>query len=528
MPETVIRSIGPGFDYESLAAFAAALPASLVAADQIWVAQLTAGAEDPGGAQIRTVCDETRYVHVRAAPGQGFADLMAPETDVLAPTLGLGALIRTVFGDALRAEGVDTRVHVTGLQIIAEDGAALSDDGAGAFISVERVLADADTSGAAITVRGAEAVLRDSAVVQRGSGDGVHAIEGANVEASTVVKPARVVADGFGVTAENAGSLIRSVAAFGFRQAIKTEAAVLSDVATDQINNLIAPDNFADPSWTKVGSTVNPQDTIPGPFNVPLQRVVSNQNAFARFDSPATTTTEAFVVPVGAKLSCSVIVAQNTSQISALLFDSSAGRPELRVFWTDTPPTAGIFGLTAAFQLETGTVTDLGGGAYRLLLEAVNTTSAPLAASISYYITRGSDAGVNVGMYAGAMMAGVGHLGEGWIPQNALSGAGLVEGIDPVDAILGAGTIPDLRPVAGGPLDAATAPLTEHDIYHRPRLAQDTLGAVSLNTAPLVSAQPILQQSTLDPVRLIDSADILTAQVERRVLTSGSDRRCPV
>lgn len=528
MPETVIRTIGPGHDFESLAAFAAALPASLVAADQIWVAELTSVAEDPGGAQIRTVCDETRYVHLRAAPGQGFADLMDPDADVLAPTLGLGALIRTPFGDALRAEGVDTRVHVTGLQIIAEDGAVLSDDGSGAFVGVERILADGDTSDFAITLRGANARLRDSAIVQRGGGGGVRVIDGGLVETSTITKPERLVADGIGIVAEGGSGDIRSSVVFGFRQAVERGNATVDAVATDQVNGLGAPDNFADPYWTKVGSIVNPQDTIPGPYNVPLQRLSSNQNAFARFDGPSTASGQAFTVPVGAKLSYSVIVAQNNAQISAILFDSSAGRPELRVFWTDTPPTAGIFGLTSAFQLVTGTVTDLGGGAYRLLLEAVNTTAAPLEASLSYYVTRGSDSGVNVSMYAGAQMAGVGHLGEGWVGQNALSGTNLVEGVDPDAAILGLGTVPDMRPVESGPLVTSSAPQTVHDIYYRPRIAQDTLGAVSLNTAPVVSAQPVLHQNTLDPVRLIDNAEVVTAQAQRRVLASGDNRRCPV
>jgi len=37
-----------------------------------------------------------------------------------------------------------------------------------------------------------------------------------------------------------------------------------------------------------------------------------------------------------------------------------------------------------------------------------------------------------------------------------------------------------------------------------------------------------LHNSTLDPVRLIDRDDIVTAALQRRVLVSGSDRRCPV
>ena len=93
MPETVINSVGAGRDFADLAAFAAAVPADLTSVDQIWVAELYADNEDPGGAVLQTVCDATRYIVVRAAPGEGFADLMDPESDPLTSTPGLGAMI---------------------------------------------------------------------------------------------------------------------------------------------------------------------------------------------------------------------------------------------------------------------------------------------------------------------------------------------------------------------------------------------------------------------------------------------------
>jgi len=265
-------------------------------------------------------------------------------------------------------------------------------------------------------------------------------------------------------------------------------------------------------------------DTIPGPYGVPLQRLGNNQNSFARFDGPVFAS-----VPAGAKVSYSAIVAQPSTLVSAILLDSAAGRPELRVTWTATPPVLGLFGQTGALQLIDGKVTDLGGGAYRLLLVALNTTGSALDVSATFYVTRGTEnAGLNVGLYAGAQMAGVGHLGEGYVPPGSIQGSNLFEGLDPADALRDAGGLPDLRPMPGGPLEAVVPVLSETDIYRRPRLNIDTLGAVSLNTGPMAAPADALHNSTLDPVRLIDRDDIVTAALQRRVLVSGSDRRCPV
>lgn len=519
MTEIVIKAIGPGRDYPTLAAWAAALPPDLTAIDQCHVAELWADADDPGGAMIETVCDPTRYVIVRAAPGQALSDLADPDADPLAP--GPGALIQAASGDAITIVGAGTRVALQSLQIVAQAGSAVSDDGLGACVGLTRCLIDANGADAAASLRGVGALASGTALIQRGSGDGFALADGAVADGCTVFKPGRNVADGFGVSSTGAPATeVRSTIAFGFRQAFGPGIGTADALVSDQTNVIAAPDNFADPFWTAVSSTVDTLDTIPGPFGVPLQRLGNNQNGFARFDGPVVAT-----IAPGETFVFSTIVASPTSLVSAILLDSTAGKPELRVTWTANPPTAALLGMTAQFAARAGSVTEIAPGTYRLLLEAENTTAAPLDVTPIFYVTRGvENVGLNVGMYAGNVMAGTGHLGTGFVFPGAVPGTNALEGVDPVAALADvSGTAPDLRPVTGGPLEGAGG-ASEPDAYARHRLTPDTAGAVTLNPAPVVTASDLVIEFRVDAARAIDAADILAAQ-RNRVATPASPSR---
>jgi len=526
MVETVIKSVGPAGDYVTLAAFATALPADLVAADQRWVAELAGAAADPGGAVIATICDATRHVVVRAAPGRGLDDLMNPASNPLVPTAGLGALIQAVTGDAVTVTGTGTLVHVESLQIVALAGAALADDGSGAFVGIERCLLDANGTAPAVTVRGTAGQIANTAVIQRGIGDGIALNAGTAALGCTVLKPDRDVAEGFGISFSGAPApAVTSVVALGFGQAFGPGAGATDALVSDQINALSVPDDFADPYWTAISSSVDINDTVPGPYNVPLQWLGNNQNAFARFDGPAVAT-----VQPGERFAFSIIVAQPSALISAILLDTTDGRPELRVTWSDTPPTAALLGQTANFALTTGTLTDLGGGIWRMFLEARNTTAGPLDVTPTIYVTRGvENVGLNVGFYAGAMMSGIGHLGTGFVLPGAVPGTNAQQGVAPEAAIVSSGTgTPDLRPVAAGPPENAGAVSGAADLYRRWRVQTDTAGAVTLNPAALAPPETETFQFRIDPVRLIDQDDILSAARRRTVLPASPVRRIGV
>lgn len=522
MPSTVIKSVGPGRDFPTLTAFAAALPLDLVALDEIWVAELHAEADDPGGAIIQAVCDATRYVILRAAPGQGFSDLMDPDSDPLVPTPGLGALIRAINGAGVSVQGASTRVEVSGLQIVAESGAALADDGVGAFFKVDRCVLEANGAGPAVVIRGTGSEISNSGVIQRGSGDGMALMAGTRVLNCTVVKPDASIATGTGVSASGAPAPeVHSVAAFGFRQDFGDGIGTADALAADQTNLLSVPDDFSDPYWAAIGSIVDTFDTSPGPFSVPLQWVRNNGNAFARFDGPN------FVsVAPGERVAFSAIVAQPSSLISAIVLASAAGNPELRITWSAQPPTVTLLGQTAALQLVTGTLSDLGNDTWRLLLEAENTTGAPVDVLARFYVTRGvENTGLNVGMYAGALMAGLGHLGTGFVYPGSVPGTNPLEGLVPSEAILSS-VEPglDLRPVAAGPLEGQAPIVSPSDLYLRYREAPDTIGAVSLNTAPVLHPAGLSSALTISGARIIDSNDILSAHRRRTVLPASPGR----
>lgn len=526
MVEIVISSVGPGRDYGTLAEFALAVPPSLVVSDQRWVALLSSDAEDPGGAVFRTICDATRYVEVRAAPGEGFDDFLDPASDPLAVTPGQGALIRTTAGTAILAELPGTQVHLTSLQIIAHSGAALADDGDGSIFNVDRCLIEADGSSAAATVRGAGACIANSVIVQRGAGDGIALFDGAAAKSCSLIKPPRDVADGFGVT--GAGPVLptaEACLAFGFRQAFDGNLATADRLVTDQTNYLDVADNLADPYWIKVSSTVDGLNTLPGPYNVPLQWTGNNLNSFSRFQASVGKT-----VDPGERIAFSAIVAQPTALVSALLFSSTAGNPELRITWTATPPTVELFGQTSALMTTNGALTALGNNTYRMFLEAENTTTSPVTVTPILYVTRGvENAGLQVGMYAGNLMAGCGNLGTGFVEADALPGTNAQDGIIPEDAVeTYTASLLDMRPVTGGPLEGSGTPVASTDSYFQVRKAPDTIGAASLNIGPVLRPRAVRSALGFDAARLIDANDILTAQRDRTVLPASQSRRIGV
>ena len=487
MVEYVIHPVGPGEKFETLAAWARALPVDLTAVDQLWVAELRATGEDPGNATIRTVCDETRYVEIRPATGQGFAELTDPVTDPVAPGMGLGAMLHCLRGDALRTEGPGTRVHLHGLQIMAEDGAALSDDEKGGFALIDGCLIEAHTPGPAVTVRGAQAKFRASGLLQRGCGDGIRLADGASAEGVTVLKPVRPTADGIGIVATHPGkSAVSSSAVFGFRQAFGFGLSLGAGVACDQNNQLSGPENFAHPAWTSNGAGVDPLDTKPGPFAVPLRRLCNCQNGFASFEHR-----QMLELPPAQQMCFSVLVTAPTVRSSGLVLLSSAGNVALKVGWVDTPANTTVIGHPDGLSVVDGGLVDLGDGCFRLWLVAHNSTKATLAVRPVLQVSAGiENAGMNLGLYAGCAMAGAGYIGTGFVPSDATKNVAL-PGVDPEAALRSAsGHMPDLRPVEGGPLDSA-APGCGRDLLGRHRLSPETVGALSLNPAPRFVTTPL-------------------------------------
>lgn len=525
MPSIVVDRIGPSGTYSTLAEWAADLPADLTAVDEIRVAELGLLDEDPGGAVIETVCDATRYVAIRAEAGGSVADRSDPDSDPLRIEPGQGPLIRAVSGSAVALAGASTSAEVHGVQILTLDGPALSVDQSGAaFARVSQCILDCNSTTAGAVVRGVDAAICSTVVVQRGSGDGIELADGASAEGCTVFKPEQPVATGIGVlTSGTPSSGVHSVAVSGFSQSFSTGIANATNCGSDQINLLSAPDDLSDPYWTRVSASIDPADTIVGPTGIALQRVGNNLNGFSFFSAPVVQT-----LAPGESFAFSMIASDVTAVISALLIDSSVGKPEMRVNWQASPPSVGILGATAHLQAKVGTLTDLGGGAYRLYLEAENTTSGPVDVTPIFYVTRGvENVGLDVGMYAGAAMAGNGHLGNGFAYPNAVPGLNPVEGFDPDRVYVeDQPALLDLRPVPGAALDTPGGTPTDDavDLYRRFRSFPETIGAVALSTEAVASPTDIQITASIDSVHAFDEAEIIAAYVSRKVLPASPVR----
>lgn len=99
MATTIVKTIGTGGDYTTLQAWAAACPANLVTADQIWQGQVlnqeivfTAAAPMLSLTGITT--DSTRYVELTAAPGASFIDNANVRANALRYNPANGAALR--------------------------------------------------------------------------------------------------------------------------------------------------------------------------------------------------------------------------------------------------------------------------------------------------------------------------------------------------------------------------------------------------------------------------------------------------
>lgn len=448
MTTEVTSRIGLGRDFPTLSDWARAVPQDLTRADERHIAVLSASIEDPGGARLTAICDETRYLEIRAEPGESHRDLFDPVTDPLALTPGLGAMIRTAKGPALRLAHEATRVRLTGLQILAEDGPVVQGGGPEeqACLDVTHCLMEASSSAPALVLGGPDAQMSASVLIQRGLGDGVVLSEGAAIAQALIVKPGRRATSGRGIAVPEGAGTAQNTAVFGFQEALDERLIGRGPLVSDQINLIEAPDNFAHASWRSEGATVERFDVLPGPSGSVFQRLGNKQNAYARF-----TSTDPFDVDAGDLFSASALVAKPQTVSSALMLDGPDGTAELTVDWSTSPPTARLRSDQRGFLAVAGGVNQLGAETWRLWLTAENRGNAAIRVYPGLAVAHGiGNVGLTLGLHAGGFMAGPGHLGGGFARHTPH----ITRGTDPAEALRCiAPHALDLRPLPGGPLD---------------------------------------------------------------------------
>lgn len=154
--------------------------------------------------------------------------------------------------------------------------------------------------------------------------------------------------------------------------------------------------------WRRIGATIDPSDSIPGPFGQPLQRLGNAQNAFARVEGPPLPS-----LAPGARAIFTAVVAAPTTLSSALVLSSASGQVELHINWTEAPPSFVLFDLRAGLLIEAGTVERLGLEIWRLALEARNEMPDAVTVKPSLHVASGiGNAGMTVGLYAGLLRTG--------------------------------------------------------------------------------------------------------------------------
>jgi hypothetical protein len=154
--------------------------------------------------------------------------------------------------------------------------------------------------------------------------------------------------------------------------------------------------------WRRVGATIDPNDSIPGPFRRPLQRIGNAQNAFARLEGPPLDGVEP-----GARAIFTAVVAAPTALSSALVLTTASGQAELHVDWTEVPPSFALFDRRTGLRVEAGTVDGLGLDVWRLALQARNDARDAVVVKPSLYVTCGiGNAGMAAGLYAGLLRTG--------------------------------------------------------------------------------------------------------------------------
>lgn len=122
MPTTVVKTIGAGGDYTTIAAWNADAPASLVAADQIWEGRLLNQVFTAAGTVANisgSTSDATRFKRLVCNPGASFRDNVNKLTNALRPNSANGALITQTGTDGSQATLIVGEPHaeIIGLQI---------------------------------------------------------------------------------------------------------------------------------------------------------------------------------------------------------------------------------------------------------------------------------------------------------------------------------------------------------------------------------------------------------------------------
>lgn len=186
-----------------------------------------------------TTTDATRYPWLTAASGESFQDHADVRTNPLSYSQSKGVGLRTTTsysGIPIQIAGI-SYIHVDRLQLHSHNWCLGHDPGAGGVYKDLVMHSDRSTALLVYQLTGGGSLI-NCAMFCTGSGTwGTGAVSttyGAQVIGCTLVRSSDVSAHGLGYGSENASSLIRSCAAFGFLTPLSAAWNTKTYNATDQ------------------------------------------------------------------------------------------------------------------------------------------------------------------------------------------------------------------------------------------------------------------------------------------------------
>lgn len=508
MPTLIIKSVGSaaGRDYPTLAAFAAALPANLITADQDWIAELDAEAYAP--VSFSAICDATRRITVRAAAGQGF-DSRYFDTEALTVDAVTGPfkapLIAATTGPALSISGSQTLVVLQNIQLASSSGPAIALASAPAPVVTQCLLSGNSSEAVASLGSGSG----NTGVVQWGTGPGLlfsgalSHVTALRAGSSASLEPAfRATATGSSLHAALTSGFRRpadhSISFTGGRNAIDSDENFL--------NNPDRPD-----LWTVNNATATLSATTAPDGSATVATLTDASTTFGTVLVPArrNVTAGTWVMSVYVRLN----TAATYSPAIRLLLGSNTANFGLQL-------STGAMKLIGTQSLTThshGVDLSLSGWARVWVRFDSSTTQSArlqiLPAVYSNYDTAASNSSLtgSVEIWAPSITAGTAAPTTAFVPNSAwLPGADL-RFLPPAQVLPGAANA-DLRP--GSALQQVVAPALPTDLRGRLRASSTAIGAFDPQaTLPEFTASPLAAAVSLATTHISPVYQLGTAQL---------------
>jgi hypothetical protein len=250
MPTAITKTVGDtggaGRDTANLNTFAGLLPASIVATDETWTADLYNDAElTTAAAVITTTADATRFVTIKAATGQGFKDNAGIRSSALFynASNGIGIRFSATYSQLLQIQARNTQIKYLQFKntSTSDNSYAIRIDASMPDCIVDSCILEGEAAGA--LVGDASAIFRNCLIVSRKASRHAIADQGAHLYNCTLVS----TSGGADAIKGNylTGLIIKNTAIFNFSSIYDGSGGFALSTSSDyNSTDLSAPTNW--------------------------------------------------------------------------------------------------------------------------------------------------------------------------------------------------------------------------------------------------------------------------------------------